>query len=144
MLIPNLPSPLPVEWLRSVGINKVGPVKIEEFDYIHTSIYLAEMMASGLNGPASSLTTGLAFGLPPLLKFANKSMQERFVPDILTGKKRICIAITEPDAGSDVANIQTTAVKSKDGKHYIVNGTKKWITNGMVGICKMMFNKNEN
>lgn len=38
---------------------------------------------------------------------------------------------TEPSAGSDVANISTTAVKTKDGKHYIVNGTKKWITNGI-------------
>jgi len=49
----------------------------------------------------------------------------------LTGKVRFCIAITEPDAGSDVANIKTTARKSADGKHYIVNGTKKWITNGI-------------
>lgn len=48
------------------------------------------------------------------------------MPDLLLGKKRICIAITEPGAGSDVANIQTTAVKTEDGKAYIVNGTKKW------------------
>ena len=44
---------------------------------------------------------------------------------------RFCIAITEPDAGSDVANIRTTAKKTADGKYYIVNGTKKWITNGI-------------
>ena len=68
----------------------------------------------------------MAFGVPPLLKFASKQLQERFLPDFLLGKKRICIAITEPEAGSDVANIQTTATKSEDGKHYIVNGTKKW------------------
>ena len=45
-------------------------------------------------------------------------------------RRRCCIAITEPSAGSDVANIATTAVKSADGKHYIINGEKKWITNG--------------
>merc|ERR1711916_292111 len=50
--------------------------------------------------------------------------------EVLLGQKRICLAITEAFAGSDVANIKTTAVKSADGSHYIVNGTKKWITNG--------------
>jgi len=43
----------------------------------------------------------------------------------------ICLAITEPSAGSDVANLKTTAKKTADGKHYIVNGEKKWITNGV-------------
>lgn len=43
----------------------------------------------------------------------------------------MCIAITEPEAGSDVAGIQTTAEKTSDGKHYMVNGTKKWITNAI-------------
>lgn len=80
----------------------------------------------GLAGPPSSLTAGLAFGIPPIIKFGSKELQERWLPDLLLGKKRSCIAITEPEAGSDVANIQTTAVKSEDGKHYIVNGTKKW------------------
>jgi len=49
---------------------------------------------------------------------------------VLSGQKRICLAITEPFAGSDVANIQATAVRTEDGKHFIVNGVKKWITNG--------------
>ena len=73
----------------------------------------------------------MSFGVPPIIKFGNKQLQERYLPELLTGKKRTCIAITEPEAGSDVANITTTAVKSKDGKHYVVNGTKKWITNGI-------------
>jgi alkylation response protein AidB-like acyl-CoA dehydrogenase len=47
------------------------------------------------------------------------------------GEKIICLAITEPSAGSDVANIKTEAKKSPDGKHFIVNGEKKWITNGI-------------
>lgn len=68
---------------------------------------------------------------PPIIKFGDEQLKKRFLPDLLTGRKRACIAITEPDAGSDVANIQTTAVKSKDGKNYIVNGTKKWITNAV-------------
>lgn len=89
------------------------------------------MARSGLAGPPGSLTTGISFGVPPILRFGNIQLQERFLPELLTGKKRTCIAITEPGAGSDVANIATTAVKTPDGKHYIINGTKKWITNGI-------------
>lgn len=84
------------------------------------------MNRSGLAGPPTSLTAGLSFGVPPIIKFGSKELQERWLPDLLLGKKRTCIAITEPEAGSDVANVQTTATKSEDGKYYIVNGTKKW------------------
>jgi len=48
----------------------------------------------------------------------------------MSGKKKICLTVTEPFAGSDVAGLRTTAKLSEDGKHYIVSGTKKWITNG--------------
>ncbi|KAI4128958.1 MAG: hypothetical protein LQ347_003964 [Umbilicaria vellea] len=139
MLLPNLPSPLPVEWLKKLGVHDIlGVVKVEEFDYFHTLIYQDEMNRLGLAGPPSSLTAGLAFGIPPIIKFGSKELQERWLPDLLLGKKRSCIAITEPEAGSDVANIQTTAVKSEDGKHYIINGTKKWITNGVWSDCTTM------
>ena len=49
----------------------------------------------------------------------------RILPEVLSGQKRICLAITEPSAGSDVRNITTVAEKTPDGKHYIVNGEKK-------------------
>lgn len=104
------------------------------------------MARVGISGPSGSLTTGFAFGIPPLFKFGSADLQvrgrrcrrvgvrrtealtallqERFLPDVLTGRKRICIAITEPDAGSDVANITTEA--RREGDEYVVNGTKKW------------------
>lgn len=89
------------------------------------------MNRSGLSGPPSSITAGMNFGVPPIIKFGSKDLQEEFLPDLLLGKKRACIAITEPSAGSDVANISTTAKKTADGKYYIINGAKKWITNGV-------------
>ncbi|KAJ0423182.1 acyl-CoA dehydrogenase/oxidase [Aspergillus carlsbadensis] len=131
MLLPNLPAPLPVDWLKRLGIHDILGVKVEEWDYIHTGIYTDELARSGLSGPGGSLNAGFAFGLPPIIKYGSKQLQEKFLPDLLTGRKRICIAITEPDAGSDVANITTTATKSEDGKYYIINGNKKWITNGI-------------
>ncbi|KAJ9212856.1 hypothetical protein DTO166G4_5513 [Paecilomyces variotii] len=131
MLLPNLPSPLPVEWLKKLGIHDILGVNVEEWDYFHTGIYIDEMSRSGIGGPGASMSAGFAFGIPPVLKFGSPQLHERFLPDFLTGRKRMCIAITEPEAGSDVANITTTATKTPDGKHYIVNRTKKWITNGI-------------
>lgn len=51
-------------------------------------------------------------------------LKERVTEEVLSGKKKMCLAITEAFAGSDVAGLKTTAVKTPDGKHYIVNGTK--------------------
>ncbi|KAJ0153784.1 hypothetical protein HZ326_3823 [Fusarium oxysporum f. sp. albedinis] len=132
MLIPNLPAPLPIAMLKSLGITELaGGLKIEDFDYMHFSIYITEMRRMGIGGPASSLSTGMAYGMPPIITYGSAELQKRLLPDLIKGKKRICIAITEPDAGSDVANITTTAERSPCGKFYIVNGEKKWITNGI-------------
>jgi len=82
--------------------------------------------AGGLH--ASLLTHGI--GLPPLLAVGSEAMKAKYVKDIITAKKKICLAITEPTGGSDVANIATTAVK--DGKGcYVVNGNKTFISGGM-------------
>ncbi|TPX08641.1 uncharacterized protein E0L32_009830 [Thyridium curvatum] len=132
-VLPALPSPLPVEWLRRLGINEMpGGVPIEKWDTIHCMIYSDEMNRSGLAGPGGAITAGMAYGVPPLLHYGSRELQEKFVPDLLLGKTRSCIAVTEPDAGSDVAGITTTAEKSDCGQFYIINGAKKWITNGIM------------
>lgn len=79
----------------------------------------------------SKLINIIRIGLPPVIKFGTKDLNDRVVAPCLNGDKFICLAITEPWAGSDVANIQTTAVLSADKTHYVVNGLKKWITNGI-------------
>merc|ERR1719160_802512 len=75
------------------------------------------------------LAGGLCIGLPPVLKWAQDDVKAKVVPACLKAEKVICLAITEPTAGSDVANLKTTA--EKQGDHYILNGEKKWITNGV-------------
>jgi alkylation response protein AidB-like acyl-CoA dehydrogenase len=65
------------------------------------------------------------------MHFGSEGLKDRVVRQCLSGEKIICLAVTEPSAGSDVANLKCTAKKSEDGKHYIVNGEKKWITNGV-------------
>jgi len=131
MLLPNLNSPLPIAWLKRLGLNDILGVPVEEWDYLHTAIWVDERARTGISGPGSSLTPGFAYGIPPIINFGSEALQEKFLPLLLPGKARACIAITEPQAGSDVANIQTTAVKTPDGKYYRINGEKKWITNAI-------------
>ena len=69
--------------------------------------------------------------LPPILNFGSEYLKQKVCRSVITGEKNICLAISEPTAGSDVANIKTRAVKN--GDHYIVNGSKKWITGGLIG-----------
>lgn len=106
-------------------------VKPEEIDVFHEYIVTDEMCRPGSGGVVWNLFGGYSIGLPPVLKFASEDVRSRIVPSIIAGEKRICLCITEPDAGSDVANLTTTAEKTADGKYYIVNGAKKWITNGI-------------
>lgn len=79
---------------------------------------------------SDSLKTGLSIGLPPVIKKGKPGIREPVVMACLKGEKRIVLAITDPDAGSDVAGLTCTAVKSPCGEFFLVNGTKKWITNG--------------
>eukprot|EP01113_Clastostelium_recurvatum_P029755 TRINITY_DN3596_c0_g1_i2.p1 TRINITY_DN3596_c0_g1~~TRINITY_DN3596_c0_g1_i2.p1 ORF type:complete len:516 (-),score=91.08 TRINITY_DN3596_c0_g1_i2:88-1635(-) len=107
-----------------------GDVKPEEFDYFHEQIAHEENRTFGCPSFADSLGGGLVIGLPPVFNFGTDALRARIVPEVLSGSKRICLAITEPYTGSDVARIKCTAVLSEDKSHYIVNGIKKWITNG--------------
>lgn len=121
------PCSLPVDWLQKLELDTLpSGLKAKDYDYIHCAIYVDEMSRAGISGPATSLTAGMRYGVPPIIKYGSKALREQFLPELLTGKKRACIAITEPTAGSDVANISTTAERSGDGKFYIINGQKKW------------------
>jgi len=66
-------------------------------------------------------------------RFGSEEQKARFLPRMASGEMRGALALTEPDAGTDLAGIRTRAVK--DGDHYVVNGTKTWITNGIEGSC---------
>ncbi|GAB7358431.1 hypothetical protein MBLNU230_g2497t1 [Neophaeotheca triangularis] len=111
--------------------NRVKSVPAEKWDLFHELIITDELSRTGSGGFVWSMLGGFGIGCPPLAKFGKKELVQRTMPQILNGEKRICLAITEPDAGSDVANLTCEAKLTEDGKHYIVNGEKKWITNGI-------------
>ncbi|KAF9893549.1 hypothetical protein FE257_010861 [Aspergillus nanangensis] len=132
MLLPALPPPLPLGMLKELGVHDfLGVVKVEDFDYIHFSIYISELRACGVPGVSSALISDMAYAVPPLIKYGSAELQKRVLGRFVKGEIRGCIGITEPGAGSDVANIAASAVKTPDGRHYVVNGEKKWITNGI-------------
>ena len=69
-----------------------------------------------------------ALGTYPIILFGNEDQKKKYLPDLASGKKLAAFGLTEPNAGSDVGGIETTA--KKDGDHYVLNGTKCCITNG--------------
>jgi alkylation response protein AidB-like acyl-CoA dehydrogenase/predicted heme/steroid binding protein len=117
----------PVEYAPAA----VKSVPTDKWDLFHEMIVTDELSRTGSGGFVWNLIGGFGIGCPPLVKFGQKALKDRIMPGILSGDKRICLAITEPDAGSDVANLTCEAKLSEDGKHFIVNGEKKWITNGI-------------
>jgi len=105
-------------------------IKPEEFDYAAERIVQEELKRCGSWALCDGLGGGTVIGLPPVLNFGSPELVQRIVPGVLRGEKRICLAITDPYAGSDVASSTAVAKKSADGSHYIVTGLKKWITGG--------------
>jgi alkylation response protein AidB-like acyl-CoA dehydrogenase len=111
---------------------KYAPCEAPEgFNAFHGAIAVDELCRCASGGMVWAVCGGLGIGLPPVLHFGSPELQDRVAPGCLAGDKFICLAITEPLAGSDVAAIRTTAVKDPSGKFYVVNGEKKWITNGV-------------
>lgn len=118
----------PTKYCKS---NKLFGLEMKDIDIFHHQVVGHELYrGTGFASISIAITTGIAIGLPPVINFGSEELQDRIVPQCLTGEKLICLAITEPWGGSDVANLKTTARKSECGKFYIVNGMKKWITNG--------------
>ena len=107
------------------------PPELANLDYFHELVLIDELSRCGSGGVLWGMFGGLSIGLPPIMNFGSKYLQDKVVRDCLAGRKFICLGITEPYAGSDVANIRTSAKLSACGKFYVVNGEKKWITNGV-------------
>jgi alkylation response protein AidB-like acyl-CoA dehydrogenase len=84
-----------------------------------------EIARCGARGYIDGILAGGVIGLPPVLNFGSPELQAQVVPDVLSGKKFICLAVSEPFAGSDVSGLQTTAVQ--EGNEWVISGTKKCV-----------------
>ncbi|MHB8945562.1 MAG: acyl-CoA dehydrogenase family protein [Bacillota bacterium] len=97
-------------------------------DY-YTAIVLAEeLVGARAGGVGTAVEVHTEMATPPILKFGTDDQKRRFLVPAIKGEKISALAITEPEAGSDVAAIRTMAVR--DGDEYVLNGSKRFITNG--------------
>src|SRR3954470_15448683 len=114
--------------LGFLGLDKPEEYGGQGGDY-YTALVLAEELTHGHSG---GLAMGIAvqtdMAMPPILAFGTEEQKQEWVVPAIKGEKILCLGITEPDAGSDVAGIKTRAVG--DGDEYVINGSKTYITNG--------------
>ncbi len=96
---------------------------------IGTTLLAEELGKSTFGGFAITVLVHTDMASPHLVNAGSKAQLEKYLPDLIAGKTICCVGVTEPDAGSDVAGMRTTA--KRDGDHYVLNGSKMFITNGV-------------
>ena len=108
-----------------------------------TSMLASEAMGAGHSfSVAYSAHTGI--GSLPLAYYGNEEQKQRYLPKLATGEWAAAYCLTEPNAGSDANSGKSNAILSEDGKHYILNGQKMWITNGGFADLLTVFAKIDN
>jgi alkylation response protein AidB-like acyl-CoA dehydrogenase len=120
------------------------PEEYEGFgqDFV-TSMMASEYMGAGYSfSVAYSAHTGI--GSLPIVYYGNDEQKRKYLPSLATGVLTSAYCLTEPNAGSDANSGKTKAVLSEDGKHYILNGQKMWITNGGFADVMTVFAKIDN
>lgn len=91
---------------------------------------LMEVLGGHCASTALFVNAHHSIGPRALVLFGTAAQQEQYLPKLATGENISAFALTEPEAGSDAANVQTKATPSEDGRGYVLNGEKRWITNG--------------
>lgn len=84
-----------------------------------------------------------SIGFKGILLYGTKAQKEKYLPQVSTGRVYAAFALTEPSSGSDAGSIRCRAVKSADGKHYVLNGSKIWISNGGIADIFTVFAQTE-
>lgn len=93
---------------------------------------LMEVLGGRCSSTSIFVNAHHSIGMRALLLFGTPEQQARWLPDLVSGRKLAAFALTEPEAGSDAANVQTTATPAADGSHYVLRGEKRYITNGSI------------
>ena len=134
--------------LKKAGeLGLLGIAIPEEYDGFGQS-FLTNMKANEAIGGAYSFSVAFmahtGIGTMPLLYYGNEEQKQKYLSKLATGEWLAAYCLTEPGAGSDANAGTTKAVLSDDGKHYILNGQKMWITNGGIADLFTVFAKIEN
>jgi alkylation response protein AidB-like acyl-CoA dehydrogenase len=106
----------------------------------NTSMLIAEEFGKG-HSFAVAITAHTGIGTLPILYYGNDSQKAKYLPKLATGEWKASYCLTEPDSGSDANAGKTKATLTPDGKHYLLNGQKMWITNGGFADVLIVFAK---
>lgn len=109
----------------------------------NTTMLVAEVIGAG-HSVAVALSAHTGIGTLPILYYGNDPQKQKYIPKLATGEWKAAYCLTEPDSGSDANSGKTKAALSADGKHYIINGQKMWITNGGFADIYVVFAKIDN
>jgi acyl-CoA dehydrogenase len=112
-------------WLCPTAEEKYGGA---EADFLYSVIIMEELNYFALPGVFWAVHSDIVY--PYLEKYARENKKKEWLPKCITGEKVLAVAMTEPEVGSDLARLTTRAVR--DGDHYIVNGSKTFISNGQL------------
>lgn len=114
--------------LGFLGLDKPERYGGQGGDYPCSLVLAEELVQARSGGLAMGVAVHTDMTMPPILAFGSEEQKQEWVVPAIAGTKILCLGITEPDAGSDVAGIKTRAVL--DGDEYVINGSKTYITNG--------------
>ena len=114
--------------LGFLGLDKPEAYGGQGGDYYSSLVLAEEIVHAHSGGLAMGLAVHTDMAMPPILAFGSEEQKQEWVVPAIAGRKILCLGITEPDAGSDVAGIKTVA--RRDGDGYVINGSKTYITNG--------------
>jgi acyl-CoA dehydrogenase len=117
--------------LGFLGIRYPAEYGGSEMNTLGSVVLAEELGRSTFSGVAITVLVHTDMASVHIFNAGSKAQKDRFMPDIIAGKKIVAVAVTEPGAGSDVKGIRTTA--RRDGDHYVLNGAKMFITNGVHG-----------
>jgi alkylation response protein AidB-like acyl-CoA dehydrogenase len=108
----------------------------------NTSMLVADIVGAG-HSFAVAISAHTGIGTLPILYYGNEEQKQKYIPKLGTGEWKASYCLTEPNAGSDANSGKTKAKLTEDGKHYVINGQKMWITNGGFADIFIVFAKIE-
>jgi alkylation response protein AidB-like acyl-CoA dehydrogenase len=109
----------------------------------NTTMLVAEVIGGG-HSVAVGLSAHTGIGTLPILYYGNDAQKKKYIPKLASGEWKAAYCLTEPDSGSDANSGKTKATLTPDGKHYVINGQKMWITNGGFADVYVVFAKIDN
>jgi acyl-CoA dehydrogenase len=122
-------------WTKAGELGFLCPTMPEEYggagaDFRYSAVIMEEVSGAGLSGIGWTLHSDIV--APYILNYGSDAQKAHYLPKLVSGEMIGAIAMTEPGAGSDLQGIKTTAVKDASGEHYLLNGSKTFITNGQM------------